>query len=289
MSTRKEGVVPERRSTGSTDVPDGESTTPDRHSTSQVEALDGFPHLSIPKADGEGVPLYEQMKRQISELILLGRWAPGTVLPGETQLARDFGVAVGTARRALADLAAEGLLMRRRKTGTVVTGRSPHHSLRFFYQYFRLHRDDGALLRSKPQILNVTHAEASPQEAEALQLSHASPVVRIHRLRSVGQRAAMHERMVIAAHRVPSFPDAEMLPELLYLFLLERYGVRISSVRESLSADLATNEDLALLNLTPPAAVLVIDEIAYDQAGAPAVAATHRATTDGFRYMNEVR
>jgi GntR family transcriptional regulator len=271
------------------DPPDGESTAPGHRRGSRIDALDGLPRLSVPKADGEGVPLYEQMKRQISELILLGRWAPGAVLPGETQLARDFGVAVGTVRRALADLAAEGLLMRRRKTGTVVTGRSPHHSLRFFYQYFRLHRDDGTLLRSKPRILSMTHAEANAQEAEVLQLSQASPVVRIHRLRSVGQCPAMHERMVIAAHRVPSFPDAEALPELLYLFLLERYGMRISSVRESLSADLATEEDAALLSLAPPTAVLVIDEIAYDQAGTPAVAATHRATTDGFRYMNEVR
>jgi len=237
----------------------------------------------------QAVPLYEQMKRQMSELILLGRWAPGMVLPGETQLARDFGVAVGTVRRALADLAAEGLLMRRRKTGTVVTGRSPHHSLRFFYQYFRLHGDDGVLLRSTPRVMSLARAAATTREADILQIPEGSQVIRIHRLRSVDRRPAMHDRMVIASGRVPGFPEAEALPDLLYLFLLERYGIRISSVRESLTADLATDEDAALLRLRPPAPVLVIEDVAYDQAGAPAIAATHRATTDGFRYMNEVR
>ena len=46
-------------------------------------------------------PLYEGVKRQISEAILLGKWTPGTVLPGEVALAQLFGVAVGTVRRAL--------------------------------------------------------------------------------------------------------------------------------------------------------------------------------------------
>jgi GntR family transcriptional regulator len=238
---------------------------------------------------GAPVPLYEQMKRQISELILLGHWAPGTVLPGEMQLARDFGVAVGTVRRALADLTAEGLLMRRRKTGTVVTGRSPHHSLRYFYQYFRLHRDDGVLLRSSPRVLSLKHTAATAQEAETLQIENNAPVIRIHRLRSVERRPAMHDLMVIAAERVPDFPDADALPELLYLFLLDRYGIRITSVRESLAAELANEEDAELLSLILPAPVLVIHDVAYDQAGRPAIAAIHRATTDGFRYMNEVR
>jgi GntR family transcriptional regulator len=98
------------------------------------------------------VPLYEVVKRHISEAIMMGRWAPGTVLPGEVALAQRFGVAVGTVRRALSDLTVEGLLTRRRKTGTVVTGRSPHHSLRSFFQYFRLHGRDGAVLRSQARV-----------------------------------------------------------------------------------------------------------------------------------------
>src|SRR5262245_16243840 len=107
----------------------------------------------IPRlGDADAVPLYEIVKRHISEAIVSGKWAPGTVLPGEVQLAQSFGVAVGTVRRALAELTAEGLLARRRKTGTVVTGRSAHHSLRSFFQYFRLHGIDGSLVRSRAKV-----------------------------------------------------------------------------------------------------------------------------------------
>jgi GntR family transcriptional regulator len=237
---------------------------------------------------GQPVALYEQLKRQISERILLGHWAPGTALPGETQLARDFGLSVGTVRRALADLTSEGLLMRRRKTGTVVTGRSPHHSLRFFFQYFRLHGREGELLRSTAKVLSAMRSEANSVEEGLFQAKPGAGVIRIHRLRSVAGRSVMHQRIVVEERRVPDFP-INAVPELLYRYLLEKNGIRISSVRESVVADLATEEDAELLDVVQPAAVLVIDEVAYDQAGLPAIIATSRAITDQYCYMNEVR
>ena len=235
-------------------------------------------------------PLYEGVKRQISEAILLGKWTPGTVLPGEVALAQLFGVAVGTVRRALMDLTAEGLLTRRRKTGTVVTGRTPHHSLRYFFQYFRLHGLDGALVRSTARVLSVATASATDSESTALGLEPATPVVRLHRTREVGGRVVMHDRFALPTARIPEFPSRpDQVPELLYLFLLERYGIRISAVREQVSAELADAEDLTLLGQTAPAAIIRIEEIAYDQSGVATIFAIHRAVTDGHRYVNEIR
>jgi GntR family transcriptional regulator len=230
------------------------------------------------------------VKRQISEAILLGKWAPGTVLPGEVEMAQLFGVAVGTVRRALMDLTAEGLLTRRRKTGTVVTGRTPHHSLRYFFQYFRLHGLDGALVRSTARVLSVTVGEATAMERTALAIEPGASVLRLHRTREVAGRVVMHDCFTLAAARLPEFPDSpDQVPELLYLFLLERYGIRISAVREQVSAELADDEDVTLLGLTGPAAVLAIEEVAYDQSGEPTIFAIHRAVTDQHRYVNEVR
>jgi len=235
-------------------------------------------------------PLYERVKRQISEAILLGKWTPGTVLPGEVALAQLFGVAVGTVRRALMDLTAEGLLTRRRKTGTVVTGRTPHHSLRYFFQYFRLHGLDGTLVRSTARVLSVETGRATDAEAAALGLDPTAAVLRLHRTREVDGRIVMHDRFVLPATRLPDFPQSpDQVPELLYLFLLERYGIRISAVREQVSAELADSDDLALLGLSAPAAVLTIEEVAYDQSGEPTLLATHRAVTAGHRYVNEIR
>lgn len=248
------------------------------------------PATALPNlAAGDGAPLYERVKRHMSEAILVGDWPPGAALPNETELARGFGVAVGTVRRAMTDLVAEGLLSRRRKTGTVVTGRAPHHSLRFFFQYFRLHRADGGLARSTSRFLSVALSPASEEEAAALQL-RGSDVITIHRVRDVDGRPVMHDRLTLARERFADWPlDPARLPPLLYLHLLERYGVRISAVRERIAADLAGPDDARLLDIAAGDAVLTIEEVAYDQAGTPTILGRHRATTRGHVYVNEVR
>ena len=236
------------------------------------------------------VPLYEHVKRRISEAILMGAWAPGTLLPGEVALAGQFGVAVGTIRRALADLTAEGMLMRRRRSGTVVTGRSPQHSLRFFFQYFRLHGEDGSLLRSRTENLSLDRGAADAGEAKCLAIEPGATVIRLHRLRWVHDRPVMHERLALPAARLPDFPARkEELPELLYLHLLERHGIRVAAVREQVTAVLAGDEDRRLLDVPCPSALLAIDDLAYDPTGAIVLYTHHRATTNGYVYVNEIR
>lgn len=239
--------------------------------------------------ENEGAPLYEVIKRRILEAILSGAWAPGTTLPSENALAGEFGVSVGTTRKALAELTSEGMLMRRRKTGTVVTGWAPLHNLRYFFQYFRLHDKQGALLRSRTQLLEQRRAAASEDEAQRLKLSPGEEVIHLHRLRHVGDIPAMQERLVLPARHLPDFPGPEGIPQLFYLFLLERYGIRVAAVREQLTAELATEEDISLLALKPPQAVLVIDEVSFDQNAMPVILAHHRVSTQHFIYVNEVR
>lgn len=239
---------------------------------------------------GDSAPLYEKVKRHMSEAILVGEWPPGTVLPSEIALAQSFGIAVGTVRRAMSDLVSEGLLARRRKTGTVVTGRPPHHSLRLFFQYFRLHGADGSLVRSRAHVLSVETEPATPQEIAQLQLEPGGQVIRLHRIRSVGEEPVMHDRLTFSAARLPDMPhDPSAVPQLLYLHLVERYGIRISAVREQLTAECATDEDIELLRLGGAGAVLVIEETAYDQAGVPTILGWHRATTRRHQYITEVR
>ena len=236
------------------------------------------------------VPLYEHVKQQISEAILIGALVEGAVLPSETVLAAQYGVAVGTVRHALADLTAEGLLSRRRRTGTVVTGRTPHHSLRFFFHYFRLHAADGSLVRSDTEVTSLTCNGTTAEEATALALDPDAAVIRVDRIRRIGDRPVMQETMVLPASRLPGFPTrAEEVPALLYLHLSREYGLSITAVRETLTADLATSAERLALQLPRPAAVLRIASVAYDQAGLPVLLSRHAATTAGHVYVNEVR
>jgi len=236
------------------------------------------------------LPLYEVVKRQITEAIMIGKLEPGSVLPSEVALSQTYGVAVGTIRRALMDLTNDGILSRRRKTGTVVTGRKPQHSLRLFFQYFRLHGLDGSLSKSVTTVTSLDHATASADDAGKLQIEKDAPIVRFHRFRSIDDRPIMHETLTLSREKVPNFPERkEDIPALFYLHLLEHHGLRISAVREQIGADLANEDDARWLDLKLPAAVLTIDEIAYDQMAVPVLISAHRATTANHRYVNEVQ
>jgi GntR family transcriptional regulator len=254
--------------------------------------LSKLPNISsdAQKLSELSLPLYEVVKRQITEAIMLGSLEPGSVLPSEVALSQTYGVAVGTIRRALMDLTNDGLLSRRRKTGTVVTGRKPQHSLRLFFQYFRLHGLDGSLSKSVTNVTSRARRGATSAEAEKLQIEPGAPIVTFHRVRIVDDRPIMHEHLTLSAERVPNFPERlEEIPSLFYLHLLEHYGIRISAIREQIGADLASEEDARWLELMLPAAVLTIDEVCYDQMAVPVLICSHRATTANHRYVNEVQ
>ena len=72
-------------------------------------------------------PPYEQLRRQLADLITAGQLGPGDRLPPLRQLAGDLGVAVGTVARTYRELEQEGRLTSRRGGGTRVTatGRAP--------------------------------------------------------------------------------------------------------------------------------------------------------------------
>ncbi|HEV7212549.1 MAG TPA: GntR family transcriptional regulator [Blastococcus sp.] len=70
-------------------------------------------------------PPYEQLRRQLAELISSGVLAPGDRLPPLRQLAADLGLAVGTVARTYRELEAAGLVRSRRGGGTRVQAPGP--------------------------------------------------------------------------------------------------------------------------------------------------------------------
>ncbi|HEX7388182.1 MAG TPA: GntR family transcriptional regulator [Castellaniella sp.] len=240
-------------------------------------------------ADVSGYRLHEAVRRKLSEAIAAGRWAPGDVLPSEVVLADDFGVSVGTVRKALSTLTAEGVVMRRRKTGTVVTGWAQLHNMSHFYQYFRLHDKEGHLLRSHAKLFLHEVADSDATEREQLRLASGAQVLRLHRVRYIDEHPAMLDQFTLPLALIPGFPAKDHVPELLYQFLFQHYDLRIAAIRESVTAGLADEHVARHLQLTRPAAVLMLEEVAFDQMVTPVIWSRHFADTTEFRYINEIR
>lgn len=77
--------------------------------------------LPIVIDDAAAVPVYEQVRSQVAGAIASGALPDGERLPAARVLAADLGVAVNTVGRAYAELESAGLVVGRRRTGTVVT------------------------------------------------------------------------------------------------------------------------------------------------------------------------
>jgi len=77
-----------------------------------------------------GWPLSAQLAQVLRELINSGRLAAGDRVPGEIDLAREHGVSRDTAQRALAALAEEGLIIRRRGVASIVAPTEPVREIR---------------------------------------------------------------------------------------------------------------------------------------------------------------
>ncbi len=73
-------------------------------------------------------PPYEQLRRQLVDLVISGVLGPGERLPPVRQLAADLGLAVGTVARAYRELDAAGVVVTRRGAGTRVSVEAPRRS-----------------------------------------------------------------------------------------------------------------------------------------------------------------
>ena len=81
------------------------------------------PSLTVDTRDP--TPPYEQLRRQLAELIQAAALSPGDRLPPLRQLAADLGLAVGTVARAYRELESAGLVSSRRGGGTRVSATAP--------------------------------------------------------------------------------------------------------------------------------------------------------------------
>lgn len=69
---------------------------------------------------GVATPVWRQLAAILRARILGGRYAPGRVIPSEKQLEQEFGLSRNTARKAIALLRSDGLVVTVAGRGTYV-------------------------------------------------------------------------------------------------------------------------------------------------------------------------
>ncbi len=118
-------------------------------------------------------PLYEQVRGLILSRIEAGDWRAGTPIPPEVQLSRDFGVSIGTVRKALDQLARDRILVRERGRGTFVkdgAARRPALGLGFSDA-------DGLPVQATITLASAEYAIATREEIVALRMMQPALIV----------------------------------------------------------------------------------------------------------------
>lgn len=205
-------------------------------------------------------PLYQVVIDTIVARIASGALPPGAMLPSEIQLGAELGVSQGTARKALIDLEARGLLQRRQGRGTFVTVQTPDRAL---FNFFRLRGPDGA--RPAPVLLHQDIAEraATPEERAVLE-GAPKRVFEIKRLRGLPGDDRVHERAIVPKPLFPGLADRAPLPNTLYVFYQQAYSCIVVRAEERLIPSRADPAMAEQLNAAPGAPVLQVDRVAFD-------------------------
>jgi len=232
-------------------------------------------------------PLYRRVKEQLVREIAGGRYPVTDPLPSEQKLAARFGVAQGTVRRALDELARENLVIRHQGRGTFVHAHGPERDL---FHFFHLVAPDGERRLPASRVISLTNRRATRNEALALSLAPTDKVVEIRRVRDLVGRRAILETIVVPDDLFPGLGNLpkNQVPNTLYQLYQDRFGVIVHRAVEKITAEAAGPEDVTYLGLDRGAPLLRIERIAQTLEGRPVELRVSRCDTRSQAYLSDL-
>lgn len=234
------------------------------------------------------LPLYQRLRDHLAERITSHAWRPGDVIPSEAELAANHGLSVGTVRKAIDSLVAEGFLERQQGRGTYVRRARFNSSL---FRFFRFQSESGERPIPQSRILRRKEMPAPSAVASALRIAPGEPVINLSRLRLIDDTPLLAEEIWLPTSRFAAILDIAMrdFSELLYPLYEARCGQVVVSADEVLTVETANAMQARLLRLATAAPLIVIERLAFDLERRPIEWRRSRGPADRFRYHAEIR
>ena len=233
-------------------------------------------------------PLYQQIKGLILQSLQAGEWHPGELIPSEMELAARFKVSQGTVRKAIDELAADNLVMRRQGKGTFV---ATHSAQQVQYRFLKLHPDVGDLQgegRAQRSILECKRVRAPAEIARLLALRSGDTVVQIRRVLAFSGTPTILEDIWLPGHAFKGLTAEQMATYQgpTYAMFETDFGVRMVRADEKLRAVLPDESQAQLLNVTTQTPLLSVERIAYTYNDIPMELRRGIYRTDTHHYRN---
>ncbi|MDR7430106.1 MAG: GntR family transcriptional regulator [Armatimonadota bacterium] len=220
------------------------------------------------RLDVQTGPRYLAVRRAVERWIRQGQFPEGARLPSEGELARRFGCSRMTVRQAIAALAAEGLVQRRHGVGTFA---SRPRALRRFWTVLSFTEEMRAHgVEVQNRLLSVRRERPSEAVRRALALAPGELVYRIRRLRLVAGHPVAYHVSCIPVRICPGLDGLDLASDSLYRLVEEHYGYRFTRCERVYRPVRATAPEARLLEVPPGTPLLLVEGVAFVDAGLPA-------------------
>jgi GntR family transcriptional regulator len=214
-----------------------------------------------------GTPAYKKIQNVIRKRIEGGHLKIGDSVDSERELARIHGVSLMTARHALAGLETEGIVERRRGSGTFVAPPKIHFNKLMSYTEHMSSRG----LTPRSRVLSAKLVEHQTEIAARLGLPATCGLVKIDRLRLTGEEPFALETVYLPAPDFGELIAAPLGKNSLFATLQHDYGVELAYADEEVDATPADAHNADLLSVPRGTSLLRIRQVIYSTSGKPVI------------------
>lgn len=232
-------------------------------------------------------PLYQQIKALLLQSLDRGEWKPGEAIPSEVDLAARFQVSQGTVRKAIDELAADNLLLRRQGKGTFV---ATHHEAKVRFRFLRLAPDDGVPLASDSRVLECRRVRSPADVAALLQMRSGDIVVNLRRLLTFEGEPTILDDIWLPGSVFKGLSISSLARNKgpLYAYFESEYGVSMVRAEEKIKAVSATHSESELLHVAAQSPLLRVERVSYTYGDRPMEVRRGLYVTDRFHYKNSL-
>ena len=239
------------------------------------------------KMEQQAKPLYQIVSEAIIERIESGGLKPNDRLPSESELCEQYSVGRNTVRRALSELANDGVLKTIPGLGTFVQDICLPKTAEYLYglsQEMNLHQKT-----ITNQVIEAKLISADPYLTRRLQVQLGAEVVFLNRVRLMNDEPVAIERSYLPHALCRGILQYDFAECSLYETLSTVYNRRPHHAGQEIEAGLATSEVARLLYLTPPAVVLIFHRETYLASGEVIEYVDSELRADRFRFYTNLR
>jgi GntR family transcriptional regulator len=214
-----------------------------------------------------GTPAYKRIQSAILKRIEAGQLKTGDTVDSERELARIHKVSLMTARHALAGLEREGMVERRRGSGTFVAPPKIHFNKLMSFTEQMASRG----LAGYSRILSASLVDGEPEIVARLALPSGSRLVKIERLRRGADEPFALETVYLSAEQFAGLTRAPLERGSLFGTLERDYGVSLAHADEEIDATAADPKTAELLSVSRAAPLLRIRQVIFSTGGKPTI------------------